>query len=43
MADLDAMATEKVMRKTLTGVDQQAAREEALTELDFASLAEERG
>ena len=36
------LATEKVTRKTLTDADHKRLVEEALAELDFASLAEER-
>jgi F-type H+-transporting ATPase subunit b len=45
VADLTVLATEKVTRKTLTGEDQKRLVEEALSELDFASLTagEERG
>ena len=43
VADLTVLATEKVTRKTLTDDDQQRLVEEALSELDFASLAGERG
>jgi F-type H+-transporting ATPase subunit b len=42
VADLTVMATEKVTRKSLTGEDHKRLVEEALAELDFASLAEER-
>jgi F-type H+-transporting ATPase subunit b len=42
VADLTVMATEKVTRKTLTEADQKRLVEEALAELDFAALAEER-
>ena len=38
VADLTVMATEKVTRKTLTEDDQRRLVEEALAELDFASL-----
>jgi F-type H+-transporting ATPase subunit b len=45
VADLTVLATEKVTRKTLNEDDQRRLVEEALAELDFASLAsdEERG
>jgi F-type H+-transporting ATPase subunit b len=44
VADLTVLATEKVARKSLTGDDQKRLVEEALSELDFASLSgEERG
>jgi F-type H+-transporting ATPase subunit b len=44
VADLTVMATEKVARKSLTGEDQKKLVDEALSELDFASLSgEERG
>jgi len=39
VADLTVLATEKVTRKTLTESDQKRLVEEALSELDFASLA----
>jgi len=39
VADLTVMATEKVTRKTLTEEDQKRLVEEALSELDFESLA----
>ena len=42
VADLTVMATEKVTRKTLTDADQKRLVEEALSELDFAALAEEQ-
>ena len=41
VADLTVMATEKVTRKSLTGADQRRLVDEALSELDFASLAGE--
>ena len=41
VADLTVMATEKVTRKALTGEDQKRLVEEALSELDFASLSGE--
>src|SRR3954471_8160754 len=44
VADLTVLATEKVARKSLTSDDQKRLVDEALSELDFASLAgEERG
>src|ERR671919_618458 len=44
VADLTVLATEKVTRKTLTDADHKRLVEEALSELDFASLSgEERG
>ena len=42
VADLTVLATEKVTRKTLTEADQKRLVEEALAELDFAGLSEER-
>jgi F-type H+-transporting ATPase subunit b len=39
VADLTVMATEKVTRKTLTEDDQRRLVEDALSELDFTSLA----
>ncbi len=39
VADLTVLATEKVARKSLTGDDQKRLVDEALSELDFASLA----
>jgi F-type H+-transporting ATPase subunit b len=42
VADLTVMATEKVTRKALTDEDHKRLVEEALAELDFASLSEER-
>jgi F-type H+-transporting ATPase subunit b len=39
VADLTVMATEKVTRKTLTEDDQRRLVEDALGELDFASLS----
>jgi F-type H+-transporting ATPase subunit b len=42
VADLTVLATEKVTRKSLTEADQKRLVEEALSELDFASLAEEQ-
>lgn len=39
VANLTVLATEKVTRKTLTGDDQQRLIEEALSEVDFSSLA----
>jgi F-type H+-transporting ATPase subunit b len=41
VADLTVMATEKVARKTLTTEDQKKLVDEALSELDFASLSGE--
>lgn len=41
VADLTVLATEKVARKSLTGEDQRRLVDEALAELDFASLATE--
>ncbi len=41
VADLTVLATEKVARKSLTGEDQKRLVDEALAELDFASLAHE--
>jgi F-type H+-transporting ATPase subunit b len=44
VADLTVLATEKVTRKALTSEDQRRLVDEALAELDFASLSgEERG
>ena len=44
VADLTVLATEKVARKSLTSEDQKRLVDEALSELDFASLAgEEHG
>ena len=44
VADLTVLATEKVARKALTDEDQKRLVEDALSELDFASLSgEERG
>jgi F-type H+-transporting ATPase subunit b len=43
VADLTVLATEKVTRKTLNEADQRRLVEEALSELDFASLAHEEG
>ena len=43
VADLTVMATEKVTRKTLSAEDQRQLVEEALSELDFSSLAAENG
>src|SRR5919106_359002 len=40
-ADLTVLATEKVTRKSLTSEDQKRLVEEALSELDFASLSGE--
>jgi F-type H+-transporting ATPase subunit b len=42
VADLTVMATEKVTRKSLDSSDQRRLVEEALAELDFATLAEEQ-
>jgi len=42
VADLTVLATEKVTRKSLTEKDQKRLVEEALSELDFAALAEEQ-
>jgi F-type H+-transporting ATPase subunit b len=41
VADLTVLATEKVTRKSLTDDDQKRLVEEALSELDFASLSGE--
>jgi F-type H+-transporting ATPase subunit b len=41
VADLTVLATEKVTRKALTDADQKRLVEEALSELDFASLSGE--
>jgi F-type H+-transporting ATPase subunit b len=41
VADLTVLATEKVTRKTLTDADHRRLVEEALAELDFASLSGE--
>jgi F-type H+-transporting ATPase subunit b len=44
VADLTVLATEKVTRKALTTEDQKRLVDEALAELDFASLSgEDRG
>lgn len=43
VADLTIMATEKVTRKTLTDDDQRRLVEEAVAELDFATLAKDEG
>jgi F-type H+-transporting ATPase subunit b len=43
VADLTILATEKVTRKSLDENDQRRLVEEALSELDFASLAHEEG
>jgi F-type H+-transporting ATPase subunit b len=43
VADLTVLATEKVTRKSLTEADQRRLVDEALSELDFASLAHEEG
>jgi len=42
VADLTVLATEKVTRKTLTSDDQRKLVEDALSELDFSSLAGEK-
>ena len=42
VADLTVLATEKVTRKALTGEDQKRLVDEALSDLDFTSLAGER-
>jgi F-type H+-transporting ATPase subunit b len=42
VADLTVLATEKVTRKTLDSDDQKRLVDQALAELDFAALAEER-
>jgi F-type H+-transporting ATPase subunit b len=42
VADLTVLATEKVTRKTLTPEDQRRLVEEALGELDFTSLSQNR-
>jgi F-type H+-transporting ATPase subunit b len=39
VANLTVMATERLMRKSLTGADHQRLVEEALSELDFSSLS----
>jgi F-type H+-transporting ATPase subunit b len=41
VADLTVLATEKVTRKTLTDADHKRLVDEALAELDFASLSSE--
>jgi F-type H+-transporting ATPase subunit b len=43
VADLTILATEKVTRKTLSPEDQQKLVQEALGELDFASLGQQDG
>jgi F-type H+-transporting ATPase subunit b len=43
VADLTVLATEKVTRKALDSDDQKRLVEQALAELDFASLASEGG
>src|SRR3954451_20258494 len=43
VADLTVLATEKVTRKTLDSEDQKRLVEQALAELDFAALAEDKG
>ena len=40
VADLTVLATEKVTRKTLTAEDQRRLVEEAVAELDFATLSQ---
>ena len=40
VADLTILATEKVTRKTLTGDDQRRLVDEAVAELDFATLSQ---
>src|ERR687885_48744 len=42
VADLTVMATEKVTRKSLDDSDQRRLVEEALNELDFSALSEQR-
>ena len=42
VADLTILATEKVTRKTLTAEDQRRLVDEAVAELDFATLSQER-
>ena len=42
VADLTVMATEKVTRKSLDDADQRRLVEEALNELDFSALSEQR-
>ena len=42
VADLTVLATEKVTRKSLDAKDQKRLVDEALSELDFAALSEER-
>ena len=42
VADLTVLATEKVTRRTLTGDDQRKLVEDAVAELDFASLSGDR-
>src|SRR3954453_7514129 len=42
VADLTVLATEKVTRKSLDSEDQKRLVDQALAELDFAALAEER-
>ena len=43
VADLTILATEKVTRKTLSPEDQQRLVQEALSELDFATLGQQDG
>jgi F-type H+-transporting ATPase subunit b len=43
VADLTVLATEKVTRKSLDSEDQKRLVEQALAELDFAALAEDKG
>ena len=43
VADLTILATEKVTRKTLTDEDQRRLVQEAVSELDFATLSGDRG
>ena len=43
VADLTVLATEKVTRRTLTDHDQRKLVEDAVAELDFASLSGDRG
>ena len=42
VADLTVLATERVTRRTLTGDDQRKLVEDAVAELDFASLSGDR-
>ena len=39
VANLTVLATERLMRKSLTGADHQRLVEEALSELDFSALS----